>query len=310
VDTVASGDLQLPHLATFSKAAELSSFTGAAKSLRITQAAVSQRVGALEKLLGTPLFRRQAGRVLLTEAGRKLYEYAQRILELHREALRVIAGHETPITGELLLAASSIPGEYLLPDLLSVFRTNYPHIHIRAAVSDSSAVLAQVERGEVSLGLVGRKADNPHLEFRYLASDRMVLAVPPGHALGKRKQVSVKQLARYPLVLREAGSGLRHYFEKSLETAGMSLTDLRVVLELGSNEAIKEAVLRGVGVAVLSSYAMHRELQAGQLHALEVSGLHCERDLFVVQDRRRVLPIPGRLFLNLLQTHPLSAATS
>src|SRR5207253_3941055 len=103
-------------------------------------------------------------------------------------------------------------------------------------------------RGAVSLGLVGRKTDNPHLEFRYLASDRMVLVVPPGHALSSRKKVSVKQLSRYPLVLREVGSGLRHCFEKSLEKAGLSLADLQVTLELGSNEAIKEAVLRRVGI--------------------------------------------------------------
>src|SRR5437763_12140291 len=105
-----------------------------------------------------------------------------------------------------------IPGEYLLPALLAQFGQKYPHIRVRATISDSMGVMAQVERGEVSLGLVGRKTDNPHLEFRYLASDQMVLVVPPGHVLGRRKKVSVKQLARHPLVLREVGSGLRHCF--------------------------------------------------------------------------------------------------
>ena len=103
--------LQLPYLETFSKAAELSSFTGAAKVLRLTQASVSQRVQALEKTLGTSLFKRQGGRVLLTEQGQKLYEYAQRILDLYRQARREIAGHDAPVGGELSLAASSIPGD-------------------------------------------------------------------------------------------------------------------------------------------------------------------------------------------------------
>ena len=170
-------------------------------------------------------------------------------------------------------------------------------------------VMAQVERGEVSLGLLGRKSDNPHLEFRYLASDRMVLVVPPGHALSRHKKVSVKQLPRHPFVLREVGSGLRHCFEKSLDKAGLSLSDLRVALELGSNEAIKEAVLRGVGVAILSTYAVQKELRAGQLHALEVSDLHCDRDMFVVRDRRRVLSLPARLFLLFLETHPIATRT-
>ncbi len=309
VDAANPEDLQLPHLETFSKAAELSSFTGAAKALRLTQASVSQRMQALERTLGTPLFKRQGGRVLLTESGQKLYDYAQRILDLHRQARREITGHEAPVGGELSLAASSIPGEHLLPALLLLFGQKHPHIRVRATVSDSLGVIAQVERGEVSLGLVGRRTDSPDLEFRYLASDRMVLVVPPGHALSKRKKLSVRQLARHPLVLREVGSGLRHCFEKSLDRAGLSLSDLRVALELGSNEAIKEAVLRGVGVAILSAYAVQKELRAGQLHALAVSDLHCDRDMYVVQDRKRVLPLPARLFLLLLETHPVAAET-
>jgi DNA-binding transcriptional LysR family regulator len=302
-------DVQLPYLATFSKAAELSSFTGAAKALCLTQASVSQRIQALEKSVNTPLFKRHGGRVLLTEAGQKLYDYAERILALHREARREITGHDPPLGGELSLAASSIPGEHLLPSLLSQFGQKHPHIRVRATVSDSMGVMAQVERGEVSLGLVGRKTDNLHLDFRYLASDRMVLVVPPGHALSGRKKVSVKQLPRHPLIVRETGSGLRHCFEKSLDKAGLSVADLRVALELGSNEAIKEAVLRGVGVAILSTYAVQKELRAGQLHALAVSDLHCDRDMYVVQDRRRVLPLPARLFLLFLETHPIAAET-
>jgi DNA-binding transcriptional LysR family regulator len=301
---------QLPHLETFAKAAELGSFTGAAKALLLTQAAVSQRIQALEEVLGKPLFQRRGGRVLLTEAGQKLYDYAQRILDLHREAWREVAGHETPAAGELLLAASSIPGEHLLPALLAVFRQKYPHIQVRAAVSDSLMVMTQVERGQVSLGLVGRKAENPHLEFRFLARDRMMLVVPPGHALGRRKKVALEELCRHPFLLREVGSGLRHCFEKSLERTGRSLADLQVALELGSNEAIKEAVLQGTGIAILSAYAVQKELKAGQLCAVGVRDLQCDRDMFIVRDRRRVLPLPARLFLIFLETNPVPAPVS
>ena len=300
-------DLQLPYLVTFSKAAELSNFSAAAKLLRLSQAAVSQRVQALEKKLGKSLFKRSGGRVLLTETGQKLYEYAQRILDLHRETRREVAGRETPFSGELLLAASSVPGEYLLPVLLSIFGQKHPHVRVHATVTDSMSVMAQVERGEVSLGLVGKKTENPHLEFRYFTSDRMVLIVPPGHALSRRKKVSVTQLSKHAIILRESGSGLRDCFEKSLERVGRSLADFSVALELGSNEGIKEAVLRGVGVAILSTYAVQKELRAGTLAALTVSDLRCDRDMFIVQDKRRVLPLSGRLFLNFLESHPVSS---
>jgi DNA-binding transcriptional LysR family regulator len=294
---------ELPHLTTFSKAAELHSFSGAAKCLGVTQAAVSQRIHALEEAVGKSLFQRRGGRILLTDVGRKLYDYAQRIIDLHREARRELGGAEPPTAGELAIAASSIPGEYLLPSMLAGFGKRYPHIRVHATICDSTAVIAQVERGNVSLGLVGLKLDDPNLDFRHLANDRMVLVVPPGREPDERKRISLKQLGEYPLVLRGVGSGSRHCFEKSLERVGKSLADMRVILELGSNESIKQAVMQGVGAAVMSALAVEKDLQEGRLRALEVSGLPCEREMFVVQDRRRVLALPARLFLLFLETN-------
>lgn len=298
-------DVLLPHLETFSKAAELSGFTRAAEALGLTQAAVSQRIQALEKALDKSLFDRKGGRVLLTGAGRTLYAYVQQIIDLHREARRVISGHEPPVAGELVIAASSIPGEHLLPALLFEFGQKYPHVRVRAAVTDSMAVMGQVERGEVSVGLVGRKTDNPNIEFKFLAGDRMALVAPPGHALSRKKTVTVDELAAHPLVLREAGSGLRHCFEKALDRAGRSMAELRVALELGSNEAIKEAVRRGVGVAVMSVLAVQREIKSGTLQARVIKDIDCDREMFVVQDRRRVPPLTARLFLHFLDANPV-----
>jgi DNA-binding transcriptional LysR family regulator len=295
---------QLPHLETFAKAAELSSFTAAARALGLTQAAVSQRVGALEGALGVPLFRRQGGRVLLTEAGRRLYAFAERILALHREARADVTGRKEPLAGELSLAASSVPGEHLLPGLLTAFRQRHPHVQVRATVTDSQAVLDHVEQGRAHLGLVGRRPGGPPLESRCFACDRLALVVPASHAWARRRRVSLEQVCKQPLILREAGSGSRWCLEQALSRAGKSLRDVRVALELGSNEAIKEAVLRGLGLAVLSTQAVHNEADAGRLRTLDVAGLPLERGMFVVWDRRRVLPAPARLFLDLLGPGP------
>jgi DNA-binding transcriptional LysR family regulator len=300
-------DIQLPYLETFAKAAELNSFTGAGKALGMTQAAVSQRMHALETALGVSLFRRPGGRVILTEAGQRLHDYVQRILNLHREARQEIAGQKIPVSGVLSLGASTIPGEHFLPALLSVFHRRYPKIEVRASISDSMDVIQRVERGQVQLGLVGRKVDNPHLDFHYFANDRMVLVVPPNHAWSKRKHVSLTQLCKQPLILREPGSGLRHCFEKQLGRLGKDLRDLPIALELGSNEAIKEAVMRGIGVAVLSSHAVQKELKTGQLHALKVTDLHCDREMFIVWDRRRVLSAPAQMFRLFLESNPITA---
>src|SRR6516225_252823 len=286
---------QLPHLETFLHAAELGSFTAAARALKLTQAAVSQRVQALEHDLGVTLFYRQGGKAALTEAGQVLYPEAQRILALHREARQKITGKKLPLAGELTLAASSIPGEYLLPGLLSAFKKKHPHIQVRATVTDSRAVVDQVEHGQANLGLVGKRSDRPHLESRCFGTDTLALIVPAKHPWGQRKRVDLDELAGQPLILREAGSGSRWCLEQALAQAGKSLHDLDVGLELGSNEGIKEAVDQGMGVAVLSTLAVKKELHSGRLQALQVKGLALQRDLYVIWDKRRALSIPARL---------------
>jgi DNA-binding transcriptional LysR family regulator len=291
---------QLPHLETFAKAAERSSFTAAGKALGLTQAAVSQRIQALERMLAVPLFRRRGGRVLLTEAGHRLYDYAQRILALHQEALHEIAGFAKAVQCELSLAASSIPGEHLLPDLLACFRRQHPHVQVRATVADTRQVLHQVEQGQAHLGLVGGKSENPHLEYRRFAGDELVLIVPAEHPWRRKSSVPLAQLLQQGLILREVGSGSRLCFEQALASAGHSLSDLHTVLELGSNEAIKEAVLRGLGLAVLSTHAIQKEVQAHQFYPLSITGLSLTRAIYAVWDRRRVLPIAARQFLELV----------
>ncbi len=298
---------ELPNLTTFALAAERGSFTAAAKDLGLTQAAVSQRIQALEKTLRTSLFHRHGGRAQLTEAGQKLYEFALQILDLHKRARQEVTGHKSPITGELRLAASSVPGEHLLPGVLSDFQKRYPLIELRATISDSTAVLSQVVAGEVCLGLVGRKWNEPNLEYRFLARDRMTLILPPDHPLSTRKTISLKDLAAFPLILREVGSGLRHCFESSLEKVGQPLNELQIVAELGSNEAIKRAVLRGMGIALVSCSAVEKEVRSGELLTVKVEDLHCDREMFVVWDTRRILPPSARLFLLFLELHPLQA---
>jgi DNA-binding transcriptional LysR family regulator len=300
----------LPYLDTFVRAAELNSFTAAARALSLTQAAVSQRVHVLEHSLGVLLFHRRGGRVLLTEAGHRLHGYAQEIFGLHRKARLEVSGCRGPLTGELSLAASSVPGEHLLPELLDAFHQRHPHVQVRATVGDSQAVLKQVEHGQAHLGLVGGKGDSAHLDYRCFARDKLALIVPFPHPWWQRKRISLRELSGQPLILREAGSGSRWCLERALAASGRSLRDVRVVLELGSNEAIKEAILRGMGLAVLSTHAVEKEIAAGQLRAIPVSGLPLFREMFAVWDRRRVLPIPARLFVDLLGTCPTAGARS
>jgi DNA-binding transcriptional LysR family regulator len=157
----ASGLPELPHLSTFARAAEQGSFTAAAAQMGITQAAVSQRIATLEGELRGSLFDRRAGRISLTEAGQRLYQFARQILDLHDEARRDLGGFHPPVSGDLPTAASSVPGECFLPALLSAFHATHPQVHVRATVSDSGSVIKNVEKGRATLGLVGQKAERP-----------------------------------------------------------------------------------------------------------------------------------------------------
>jgi DNA-binding transcriptional LysR family regulator len=189
-----------------------------------------------------------------------------------------------------------------LPALLDAFRRQRPHVRVSVTVTDTAGVLRQVEAGQAHLGLVGGKGDSAHLEYRCFACDTLVLVVPAGPPWARRRRVSLEQLCGEPLILREPGSGSRWCLEQALARAGKGAADLKVVLELGSNEAIKEAVRRGMGLAVLSARAVEKEAKrGGPLRALQVEGLPLEREMFVVWDRRRVLPLPARFFLDLLE---------
>src|SRR5207253_1793446 len=174
----------------------------------------------------------------------------------------------------------------------------------------SLAAFNQVEHGHAHLGFVGMRTDSPDLEFRPFACDALVLVVPHRHAWVRRRKVSLRELCRQPLVVRESGSGSRWCLEQALSRAGTPPQSLQIALELGSNEAIQEAVERGVGLAILSRHAVSKEVKAGRLHALEVTGLTLKRDIFVVWDRRRVLPIPARLFLDSIDAAPAPAERS
>lgn len=291
---------QIPHLETFSKAAELSSFTAAARELGLTQAAVSQRILALESELDVSLFDRTGGRVILTDLGRKLYDYAQRILELHRLAREELTGQKTVLSGELLLAASSIPGEHFLPAILSRFYKKYPEIRVRVEVADSDKVLEQIQKSQIPLGFVGRKSEESSLEFHPFGTDEMVVAVPRNHPWYEMQRVSLPQFQKEPLIVREVGSGTRWCLEQALSQVGSSLERMNITLELGSNEAIKEAISQGLGVSVLSHHAIQKELESGQLHAVRVSRLKMERGFYIVTDPQRALPLIARTFWEFL----------
>jgi DNA-binding transcriptional LysR family regulator len=278
----------------FAAAAEWESFTRAAEVLEVTQAAVSQQVAALERELGVELFDRGGRGVRLTVQGRRLHGYARQILDLVEEALHKVGEAEQQLSGDLRIATSTVPSEWLLPELLAQFRVRWPHVRESLIVSDSRQATAAVEAGQVDVGFVGELPRSSQLEARAVAEDELVLFVAKDHSLAANGFTTLKQLRREPLIVREPGSASRGCVERALHEHGLSPAELTIAMEVNSNDAIRAAVERGVGVAFLSGRSNFH--QTG-MAPIKVRGFHPQRQLYVIRDLGRIPPTPARHFL-------------
>jgi DNA-binding transcriptional LysR family regulator len=270
----------LHQLVVFRAVARHLNYTRAANDLHLTQPAVSRQVQILENSLGVQLFERVGRRVRLTDAGADVLSYAQRIAQLQDELEAVLGARSGLQRGSLRLIGTTTAGEYLLPPLIADFRRAHPGIRVALRVGNREEVLAALANGEVDLAVMGRPPSRADLDSVPILSNELVAIAPPRHRLlGKRAVVSARHLAGETIFLRETGSGTRLAAEEFWRQSGVSLDD---AVELGSDGAIKQVVMAGLGVAILSRQAIELELSVGRLAVLPVQGLPLHRQWFLV----------------------------
>jgi len=289
-------------LETFCKVSELKSFSKAAKSLFLTQPTVSGHILSLEKTLQLRLFDRMGRETRLTRAGEVLLQYASRILSDRREALSAVSEFSLGIRGELQLGASTIPGEYLLPELIAGFKQDFPQISFSLKMSDTKEVAQYVLQGVVELGMVGARVKLEPLHYELFLEDELIVIGSPAEKNMKEKEISLEEALRRPWVLREAGSGTQIAAEKVLNRKGRTLKQLERVTEMGSTSSVKQGVKAGLGLAFVSRRAVEEELAAGSLVRVEVAGLEAiSRPIYTVFHRGRTLSPIGMKFLRYLK---------
>ena len=254
----------------FHSVARLLSFTKAAESLHMTQPAVTFQVRQLEEQFNTRLFDRTHNRISLTEAGQRVYEYADRIFELYAEMENAVRDMTGEISGMLVIGASTTIAEYMLPSLLGDFKKQYPDINVHLKVSNSDGIVSMVENNDIDLGVVEAPVMNKNLVVEECRKDRLVAIVPPQHALASQQSVAVKELLENAYIAREEGSGNSEFIQEYLAELGLPSSEVHVSMELGSPEAIKGAVEAGMGISIVSEVNIHKELQLGSLVALEL----------------------------------------
>ncbi len=258
----------------------------------------------LEAASGVRLIERRARRLHLTDAGRALFRVSEKLFALVDEAEGVLAEAGGAVTGSLRIAASGTAGAYHLPALLTRFRKRHPEVRVALEISNSRRVLEQVERFEAELGVLGvtdgslpfAAADGARLVIHPFVREPLVLAVGPRHPWRRTRAVAIEDLGGQPLIVREPGSATRRILEARLEAAGVAP---RIVMELGSNEAIKQAVEAGVGVALVGARVIAREAADGRLAAVHVRGEAMALRFVLVHHRDRVRAPVLRAFLAL-----------
>jgi DNA-binding transcriptional LysR family regulator len=279
--------MDLRRLEVFAKVAELGSFSRAAEALLLTQPTVSEHVRALEDDLAVQLLDRLGRTTTPTPAGQVLLGYARRILALTREARQAVDQFQGRMRGQLIVGGSTIPGEYVLPALIGQFKQRYPDISISLLVGSSRQVSEWVEDGRVELGLVGARPTSRALLAHELMPDELVVVVPGSHPWAGRADVVLSEVASEPLVVRERGSGSREALERALGDVGAALTAFRVVGEMGSTQAVKQAVRAGVGISIISRRAVLDECRARLLSCVKIRDLEVARSFYLVTHRER-----------------------
>jgi DNA-binding transcriptional LysR family regulator len=294
--------MDLRRLEIFVKVAELGGFSRAAEVLFLTQPTVSEHVRALEDELGVQLLDRLGRATTPTRAGTLLLGYARRMLTLAREAAQAIEQFQGRVNGELTVGGSSIPGEYIVPALVGAFRGKYPDVRISLLIGSSREVQQWVEEGRVEIGVAGAAPTGRVLEGRPLMADEIVVVVGADHPWAVRRTVSIDDLKAEPMILRERGSGSRETFERALEGLGLDLSDFRVVGEMASTQAIKQAVRAAVGVSLISQRAVEDECQARLLACVRIRGVTVSRAFHLVTHRDRSRSPLAQAFLTFVES--------
>ena len=275
----------------------MKSFSEAADRLALKQPTVSAHIQELEETLSGKLFYRIPGKVSLTPLGLLLQEKAKKLLAFKRETVAAFEQFHGTLSGELWIGGSNIPGEYLLPQKLGKFIKKYPRVKPILRIGDSAGIVEEVLDGKVEIGFVGFKNADPRLSFDKIWQDEMVLTVPKNHPWSRRKFVQLVDLRAQNFISREQGSGtldsLRHLLARKRPSADELLN---VAMELGSTAAVKEALISGCGISILSRISIGRELADGILVAVAIRGLKMERDFYEVCYKQRPLSPVAQAF--------------
>ncbi len=276
-------------LKIFCTVAETKSFTKTSQIVHLSQPAVSLQIQSLEEFFETKLFDKTGKQVNLTAAGKILYEHAIHIMGHYNEVLKEISKLTGMMKGAVALGASTTLGNYILPYIITDFKRIHPKIKIKMRIGNTERIEDLMQSGFVDFGIVEGRTSRSNTKSEKVISDQLTLIVHPKHPLTRKRIVSVLDLTREPFILREQGSGTRQQIEKFLNQHGLKIQDLHVALVMGSTESIKASVEAGTGIAILSKWAVRKEVEDGRLKTVKLREGGIPRDLSLIYSKKHHL---------------------
>lgn len=290
--------MNLNQLAIFHAVAQSGNLTRASEVLCISQPAVSKQLRALEKSLGTALFHRLSKGVQLTESGHLLHEYSTRIFALETEAERALCELRELQRGRLIIGASTTIGIYLLPQVMGAFQALHPGIELQLEIGNTLQIQQELLAHKIDLALTEGILEGAQWQSEAFMKDEIIAVAAPSHALAKRSTLAVPLLQNERILLREIGSGTRRVVEAAFREKSISLES---VMSLGNTEAIKRAVMSGMGIAFISRLAVANELKMGELVELQFDKWKIERNFYRLRLKGNYESRATREFMRLLK---------
>ena len=226
----------------------------------------------------------------------------KKIITLREEAEHAVFAYQRKMKGKLLVGGSTIPSGYILPKLLGMFHKRYPDVITSLKAGDTSQVIEMVIKADVEIGMVGARINHPSVSYEPFQGDRLVLVMNPDNPLASKGNLTLHDLCLAPFILREYGSGSRMAFQNFLNSVSMSLQNLNVVAEMGTTQAVKEALKIGLGVSIISNRAIEDEINCGMLKIVPVDGLDITRNFYLAFHRSRTMSPVCIAFRNFCRT--------
>jgi DNA-binding transcriptional LysR family regulator len=269
------------RLKVFHTAATRLSFTKAAEELYISQPAVTKHIKEIENQLNTKLFDRKGTSIQLTQSGKILYGYAEKIRNLYRDMEFEIGQINQQHKGKLIIGASTTVAQYILPEILAKFNNYYKDIKIELLTHNTEGISELLKKGKIDLGIIEGESQSSYFDYKIFKADEIVLVAKTNHPLAN-KNLTIKDLYDLPLIFREQGSGTLEFIQNRLKQKGINIDELNTVMHLGSSESIKNYLLHSDCMAFLSISTVLNELKYNSLTIIDIKNFSIERNFHFI----------------------------